>query len=161
MTFEFYTSTREVLARVVSLCHNAKSKGVPFPEALITASRRQWLVELCAATSRRERCACKLVGYDGEELGEPLTHRSKVRIRWLHIETPEGQPHVVSVSFLDLKVHARPVPHGPMKLSGACGFRFSLAFFDTLAESTHTRGSSMTARLCRPSAQCRRMQRIP
>jgi len=111
---------------------------VPSPDALITASRRQWLVELCAETSRRERCSCELVGYDGEERGEPLTHRSTVRIHWLHIETPEGQPYIVGISFLHLKVHARPVPHGPMKLQGACGFRFSLAFFDTLAEGICT-----------------------
>ena len=67
-----------------------------------------------------------------------MLHNTKVRCEWEHVQTCDGQPFIVETTYQHLTIHARQVPHCPMKLQGACGFRFSLAFFDALAENMCT-----------------------
>ena len=138
VTFQFCSLAGEILASAAPSCDNVRSQGVPVPTALITCRRRQKLVDKGIEMTQISKALCQFIGYDGEEEGKPLLHNTKVRYKWVHVQTPQGQPYIVTSTYLHLIVHARPVPHCPMKLQGACGFRFSLAFFDALAENMCT-----------------------
>ena len=139
VTYQFIcTLSGEVLASAAPRCDNVQQRGVALPEALVTSRRLQWCEARAMETTQTGKCLLLLDGYDGQEEGEPLTLKSKVRYEWAHVQTPEGQRYVVKIRYEDMNIYARPVPHSPMKLQGACGFRFSVAFFDTLAENMCT-----------------------
>ena len=81
-----------------------------------------------ARASQETGCPCRFLGPLEEapavESGaaavaaKPISilMETKLQFEWEHVATAAGGPHVVSITYHDLKVHGRPVPRCPLRL---------------------------------------------
>ena len=60
---------------------------------------------------------------------------TKLLFEWEHVMNTEGEPHIVSITYLNLAIHGRAIPRCPLQLPKHAGFRYNVAFLDAFAEA--------------------------
>ena len=127
---------------IYCMAHHAVQRGVPSPARLLTRLRLAEAEGAAARASQETGCPCRCLGpvstepiaaSDVAELGEVVNMETKLQFAWEHVHTAAGAPHVVTISYHNLKCYGRSVPHCPLRLRDDQGFRYSLAFMDAFA----------------------------
>ncbi len=138
VSFAFHSqATEEPLEVVAVQCRNAQARGVPQPTRLISRLRYRRGEAAAVQAEQSSGCPCKFLGPEGDQDHDenPILHETKLTFEWGHVRNAEGRPHTAQISYQNLAVHARPVPHCPVRLRGSPGLRYSLAFLDAFAEN--------------------------
>ena len=105
------------------------------PTALVQKRRRKVAERRAAEACQQTGCLCSFQGFEGEKDGQLLLKDTKLFFEWRHVTTASGEPYVVSIRYENLVYHLRSIPNCPMRLQGKPGLRYSLDFFDQLAEN--------------------------
>ena len=78
---------------------------------------------------------CIMKGYVGEDDGQHITQATKIIFEWQHVRCSNGDPHLVHIRYDNLFALGRSAPTSPMRLQGRPGLIYTVAFFDSFAES--------------------------
>ena len=59
---------------------------------------------------------------------------TELQFEWMHVQTPAGLPHILSISYHNLKHHDRAVPQCPLRFRDDHGFRYCVDVMDSVAQ---------------------------
>ena len=125
-----YSTAEGVSVKVSCGAHNVAARGVPAPAHLIKAWREEEGHRAAERATRTTGCPCRFlrsVAPDTAASAVPaassesvveITSDTTLEFEWMHVQTQAGQPHIVRISFLDMKVHGRDVPQCPHAFTG-------------------------------------------
>ena len=126
----------EIHEEFVGVCaqniSRADPRSVPQPRVLLSKLRRKNIEKILEQVRISTGCTVVLAGVAGED-GASILVDTLLEFTWSNVLNSSGLPHAASITYRNLALHKRSVPHCPFRLRDGHGFQYNVAFMDAFA----------------------------